>query len=115
MLVLAERSEVEVINFLHQRSSAAEASTPTPAVSGLVSPLRDALNDHAANSFDKFRATVVLGWILWILNEPVRALERLSTIDFDTISEQELRGDGMGDSKHDTVIQAYLLKGQTLA
>ena len=113
MLVLAERSEVEVINFLRQRSGTAEASTPTSAVSALVPPLRDALNDQAANPFDKFRATVILAWIHWVLNEPGRALERLSIIDFDSISEQELKGQDMRDSKHDTVIEAYLLKGET--
>ena len=112
-LVLAARSEVEVINFLHQRSGITRPVTPTSRISGLVPPLREAIDDHGASVFDKFRATVVLGWILWILNEPEVALERLSTIDFDAIREKELKDQDMRDTKHETVIEGYLLKGKT--
>ena len=115
VLVLAERSEVEIINFLRQRSNAAQALSPPPGISALPTPLGTALNDRNGISFDKLRATVVLSWILWVLNEPQLALERLFTIDFDAISEEELKGQDMKDSKHDTVIEGYLLKGEETA
>ncbi|KAL9079732.1 MAG: hypothetical protein Q9157_001405 [Trypethelium eluteriae] len=113
VLVLAERSEVQVIDFLRQRSITALTSTPTSGISNLILPLRDALNDHGACSFDKLRATIILGWIHWILNEPESALDRLSTIDLAAISEDGLKNQDVGDSKHSTVIQGYLLKGTT--
>ncbi|KAI9661643.1 MAG: hypothetical protein M1821_008881 [Bathelium mastoideum] len=114
LLVLAERSELEAISFLHERSGVTRPVTPTSRISALVPPLRNGINDRAAHSFDKLRATVILGWVLWILDEPELALERLSTIDLDVIRDQALSSQDMKDSKHDTVIEAYLLKGEML-
>ncbi|KAI9714732.1 MAG: hypothetical protein M1820_000021 [Bogoriella megaspora] len=111
LLVLAERSEVEVINFLHQRSSIDHSSTQTSVVSTLISPLREALENQNTPQFDKSRATIILGWIHWVLNEPELALERLSTVDLTAISDKELWSRDTGDKNNRTLIQGFVLKG----
>ncbi|KAH7359718.1 hypothetical protein BKA66DRAFT_612353 [Pyrenochaeta sp. MPI-SDFR-AT-0127] len=111
-LTLTARSEAQVAAYSTQRPSTA-TSTASSGLSQIIPTLLTAI-DEGEHGQDAFQATVCLGWLHYVLDEPGLALARLPK-DVGAIAAQ-LSGEGAtlsGWSRVSLVKSAYL-KGSAL-
>ncbi|ORY17680.1 hypothetical protein BCR34DRAFT_555302 [Clohesyomyces aquaticus] len=83
-LTLTARSEVQISAYSSQRPSTA-ASTASTGLSKIIPPLLTAIDEEGDHVQDAFQATVCLGWLHYVLDEPGLAVARLPK-DFAVIA-----------------------------
>ena len=86
-LALTARSEAEVVSY---QGAPANSSTAS-ALAQLVPPLVAAVDNEDSYPQDVLQATVCLGWIHWVLDEPGLAHTRLPRA-FDNVIASLSRG-----------------------
>ncbi|RDI79886.1 putative sterigmatocystin biosynthesis monooxygenase [Venturia inaequalis] len=77
-LILTAQSEAQVAvhDTSHRPPTAAGEAAPS-SLSKLITPLLSAIEEEVVFGEDSFQATVCLGWIHWVLQEPSLAIARL--------------------------------------
>ncbi|KAF1831220.1 hypothetical protein BDW02DRAFT_572268 [Decorospora gaudefroyi] len=112
-LTLTARSEAQIAAYSTQRPSTA-ASTPSNGLSQMIPSLLTAIEEQSTGRQEAFQATVCLGWLHYVLDEPGLAVARLPK-DFGAVATQ-LSGEGATLSAWSRVclIKGTYLKGSAL-
>ncbi|KAI8941063.1 hypothetical protein NX059_002303 [Plenodomus lindquistii] len=85
-LTLTARSEAQIAAYSAQRPSTA-SSTASTGLSQVVPTLLTAIEETDSHAQDAFQATVCLGWLHYVLDEPGLAVARLPK-DFGAVASQ---------------------------
>lgn len=89
-LTLTARSEAQIAAYATQRpstaASATSATTPPNSLSQIIPSLLTAVEGQSDASQDAFQATVCLGWLHYVLEEPGLAVARLPK-DFAAVAD----------------------------
>ncbi|KAF2854104.1 filamentation protein-like protein, partial [Plenodomus tracheiphilus IPT5] len=85
-LTLTARSEATIAAYSTQRPSTA-ASTASAGLSHVIPTLLTAIDETDSHAQDAFQATVCLGWLHYVLDEPGLAVARLPK-DFGAVAAQ---------------------------
>lgn len=92
LTVTAESEYAVAQAYKNNHLSTASSSTKAASLAPLITPLQEAIHAVKTHAEDEFQARVCLGWIHWVLDEPITAIERLPrNIDHDF---SELDGTG---------------------
>ncbi|KAF2714972.1 filamentation protein-like protein [Pleomassaria siparia CBS 279.74] len=75
-LTLTARSEAQIAAYSNERPSTT-ASTASTGLSNIVPPLLTAIDEEGDYVEDAFQATICLGWLHYVLDEPGLAVARL--------------------------------------
>ena len=111
---MTARSEAQVVTYSTRRPSTA-ASTASAATSGLASiipTLLTAVEDEGDHVQDAFQATICLGWLHYVLDEPGLAIARLPK-DFAAVATK-LEGQSMSGWTRVCLVKGAFLKGSSL-
>ncbi|OCK78023.1 filamentation protein-like protein [Lepidopterella palustris CBS 459.81] len=109
-LTLTARSEAQVAAYSIQRPSTA-ASTASSTLSKIIPALLTAIDDNAEYPQDAFEATVCLGWLHFVLDEPGLAVARLPK-DFGVATSKLASGDkALSKWTQACIIKGAYLKG----
>ncbi|KAH9873042.1 hypothetical protein J1614_005439 [Plenodomus biglobosus] len=112
-LTLTARSEAQIAAYSTQRPSTA-ASTASTGLSQVIPSLLTAIEETDSHAQDAFQATVCLGWLHYVLDEPGLAVARLPQ-DFGAVATQ-LSGEAATLSGWSRVclVKGTYLKGSAL-
>lgn len=91
-LTLTARSETQIATFTVQRPSTT-ASTASTGLSQIIPTLLTAIDEEEDHVQDAFQATVCLGWLHYVIEEPGLAVGRLPK-DFGTVARKMSDKDG---------------------
>lgn len=83
-LTLTARSEAQVAAYSAQRPSTASSTAPS-SLSQIIPTLLTAVEQSGGSGQDAFQATVCLGWLHYVLDEPGLAVARLPQ-DFGAVA-----------------------------
>jgi hypothetical protein len=113
-LTLTARSEAQVVAHNTQRPStaASTASTATSGLATIIPSLLTAVEDEGDHVQDAFQATICLGWLHYVLDEPGLAIARLPK-DFAAVATK-LEGQSMTGWTQVCVVKGAFLKGSSL-
>ncbi|KAF2750065.1 filamentation protein-like protein [Sporormia fimetaria CBS 119925] len=109
-LALTARSEAQISAYSGQRPSTA-ASTVTNGLSKIIPSLLSAIQEETEYVEDAFQATVCLGWLHYVLEEPGLAVARLPKDFASTISKLASQSGSLGGWTRVCIVKGVFLKG----
>ncbi|KAF2680673.1 filamentation protein-like protein [Lentithecium fluviatile CBS 122367] len=110
-LTLTARSEAQVVAYSTQRPATA-ASTVSSGLSTIIPALLTAVEEEGDHVQDAFQATVCLGWLHYVLDEPGLAIARLPK-DFAAVAAKMERQALSGWARV-CIVKGTFLKGSSM-
>ncbi|KAF2463742.1 filamentation protein-like protein [Lindgomyces ingoldianus] len=111
-LTLTARSEVQIATYSTQRPSTS-ASTASTGLSKIIPSLLTAIDEEGDYVEDAFQATVCLGWLHYVLEEPGLAVARLPK-DFAVVAVKMSGKDSMlSPWSRACIVKGVFLKGSS--
>ncbi|PVI07644.1 filamentation protein-like protein [Periconia macrospinosa] len=107
-LTLTARSEAQIAAQSPQRPSTA-SSASSSSLANLIPPLQLAVDEEVDHAQDAFQATVCLGWIHYVLQEPGLAIARLPK-DFAAVASK-MQETSMSGWTRVCIVKGAFLKG----
>lgn len=111
-LALTARSEAQVAAYTTQRPSTA-SSTASSGLSQIIPSLLAVVEEEGSHSQDAFQATVCLGWLHYVLDEPGLAVARLPKDSAAVATELAEGGASIGPWTRVCLVKSAFLKGTT--
>lgn len=108
-LTLTARSEAQIAAHSTQRPSTS-ASTPAPDLSKIIPTLLTAIEEESDYVQDAFQATVCLGWLHYVLEEPGLSVARLPK-DFAVVATKMNNAGPLSGWTRVCVVKGAFLKG----
>ncbi|KAF2490549.1 filamentation protein-like protein [Lophium mytilinum] len=109
-LALTARSEARIGTYSAQRPSTA-ASTSSANLSKIIPPLLTAIEEEAEYPQDAFQATICLGWLHFVLDEPGLAVARLPKDLSTAILKLSGNSHALGNWTHVCIVKGAYIKG----